>query len=635
MNYGQITIHLNLYTVIPSLNKLYLQALLQFFRSLYRYAELRTTSEPYLLRVCLRINGRFFRQRDAGSATRPKQTHQRWDLDGRAYFTLGVSGLFILFSTLPVNAQTSLNVPISDPVYHALDLFVAHDLIDPVMVGQRPFSRLEIARQLSLADIAWKFGTKRSASLVENGNHSTNDYISQQLSYWLRDYDQDIKKTWSEKTIAPIKWGRYQINISSAKARDIMNDTGMGKIDGVISTFDANNQGRSYRQGLTSYFESHLEMRFSPHFTLLLEPQIELASINNSVDRIRVAPFRAYAQFGGEKLNIQVGRDELIWGQGEFGGLLRSANVRPMGMIKIGNPHPWRWPWLFNLAGPTRITVFVATLGPERTLEYAYLYGGKISFQPWRSLEIGFSQTIIMGGKGAPEVSLLEAFTEFFPIHKFARNTKYRDIGDHLFGFFDLRWTIAALRNSAIYWESSFDDSPARALPLPGNLLNQMNIQTGIFIPRLNDAGTASLRLEYQHTAPWAYRHGRWVTGHTLNKRTLGSALGPDADGIYAVLRYQPGTNISGTFRIGYEIYRNDIYFNDGAGSERVLLNTNRDDERRYRFQMASDWRKYTYWSFDIQAAFEYVGQFNFTPANNRFDALLGMGVTYTLGSPH
>jgi hypothetical protein len=50
---------------------------------------------------------------------------------------------------------------------------------------------------------------------------------------------------------------------------------------------------------------------------------------------------------------------------------------------------------------------------------------------------------------------------------------------------------------------------------------------------------------------------------------------------------------------------------------------------------MASDWRKYTYWSFDIQAAFEYVGQFNFTPANNRFDALLGMGVTYTLGSPH
>jgi hypothetical protein len=250
-------------------------------------------------------------------------------------------------------------------------------------------------------------------------------------------------------------------------------------------------------------------------------------------------------------------------------------------------------------------------------------------------LEIGFSQTIIMGGKGAPEVSLLEAFTEFFPIHKFARNTKYRDIGDHLFGFFDLRWTIAALRNSAIYWESSFDDSPARALPLPGNLLNQMNIQTGIFIPRLNDAGTASLRLEYQHTAPWAYRHGRWVTGHTLNKRTLGSALGPDADGIYAVLRYQPGTNISGTFRIGYEIYRNDIYFSDGAGSERVLLNTNRDDERRYRFQMASDWRKYTYWSFDIQAAFEYVGQFNFTRANNRFDALLGMGVTYTLGSPH
>jgi hypothetical protein len=46
---------------------------------------------------------------------------------------------------------------------------------------------------------------------------------------------------------------------------------------------------------------------------------------------------------------------------------------------------------------------------------------------------------------------------------------------------------------------------------------------------------TADLRLEYYHTSPILYRHGAvYHAGYTLNRNVLGSALGPNADGIHA-----------------------------------------------------------------------------------------------------
>ena len=538
-----------------------------------------------------------------------------------------------LIVLLPVhlNAQTSFNVSISDPIYRVLDLLVAHRLIDPIIVGQRPYTRLEIARLLKQA--RQQLALTKAELSRDKTFHAleTLKYVEQRLNRWSRIYAEDTDRSWPKVSLKPFQGARYSAYITSARTRRIPEANGVGVIEGFVSSFDAYDHGRTYRQGLSTFLDTQHTLRLSPFFVFMIEPQIELDILNDQPDAYRVTVLQSHARFGLGNIDFQIGRGHLIWGQGEFGGLLISTHARPLDMLKIDNPYPWHLPWLFRYLGPSKFTFFVANLGPERILPYAFLYGAKISFRPIKPLEIGFSQTVTIGGNGAPSVSFFEPVTELFPIHKFGRNIQFRDIANHVFGLFDMRLTLPGLRGSAIYWESSFDDSPARALEFSDNLINQMSMQTGFYIPRLTATGTMALRLEYQHTAPWAYRHSTWLSGYTLNQRSIGSPLGPAADGLYLTWSWWPVMDKTGTIRLAYEVFRRDFYTAKPGDTERIIKSVDLIDERRLRLYIKTTLREASQWSLVIQTGVEYINHFNFNLNDNRYNGLLGLQAVFHL----
>ena len=68
----------------------------------------------------------------------------------------GLLLLFLLLPTLSWGSPASSSVPLDSWVYPALDKLAGLGLVDSVLQGTRPYSRLEVARQVAaaLADAA-------------------------------------------------------------------------------------------------------------------------------------------------------------------------------------------------------------------------------------------------------------------------------------------------------------------------------------------------------------------------------------------------------------------------------------------------------------------------------------------------
>ena len=531
--------------------------------------------------------------------------------------------LAVLLSAGVSLSQTAIRVPVSDPVYSALELFEAHSLFDNLLLGQRPFSRWEIARLLDEAQRRWSnTGSKPSPPEAQ--------LVGALLNQFTSEYAPEIEHRWSAYRFVVRHRAIVSTYATSAIPRQIPASNGVGQIDTRVTSFGAYDNGRFYARGLSSFLETQHEIRLSRGVSLWLEPQF-------LVREPRVSPMRLYASIGWRNVGLQVGRDNLIWGYGSSGGLLLSSNARPLDMVQVYNPKPFRMPWFFRALGPTRLTFFVANLGPDQALSYPYLYGLKASIKPSRFLELGFSHLIEIGGNGAPAVSFWDALTELLPIQKITRNLHATDFSNHQFGALDFRVRLAPLRNTTLYGETLFDDSPGRALAFPGNLMNQMSFRIGLFVPRVNPSGSVSLRLDYQHLAPWAYRHSRWITGNTLGHRVLGSALGPAADGFTVTGGYRASTDTRGDVQLSYETYRSDLYTqtqNQNGGNERVVRSVDGPDEERFRAESTLRRNVSDAWSVKTQVGLEYIRRFGFVSGQNRTNGLLGVEVARSFGDP-
>jgi len=318
-----------------------------------------------------------------------------------------------------------------------------------------------------------------------------------------------------------------------------------------------------------------------------------------------------------------------MWGQSEFGGLMISTNARPLDMIKLENPHPLKIPWI----GHMKWTLFVSNLGPENTRKYPYFYGLKWSWKPYKLIEFGLSETIITGGEGAPKLKWWEPITEMFPFQKWGgNNIGATDISNHEFGFFDLRVTIPPLRGAQIYYDMMIEDSIVRAFRLPDNFLRQVAFVTGIYFPSLNRRGDLGLRLEYHHIPPVAYRHGNWTSGYTLNRRVIGDALGPTADGIYAKLYWWPTMKMLTDLEIAFERFDSSLFRTETdpvtGGGDRIVKDVDGPKEYRFRIVSGLEFPISKRLDFKTKLGYEFIGNFNFNVGRDVNNVLFSAGLS-------
>lgn len=542
---------------------------------------------------------------------------------------------FLVFLCAPCAAQVALNAPPEDPVYQTIDVLISHDLVRDVIVGQRPYSRLEVARIIKAARNrldGWKENGKENSNWKAFNRFITRrNYLDRLLAYYEKKYARELDGMQKGVEFEAFSVLDLDFGYSSSDPRTIPEDNGIGFIDGVVTSFDKYKQGRSYVDGLNDYLMSQHDLYASRYLAFTAQPLFKFKNPRRGDDQITATLHRLYAKGGWKNIELEAGRDNLLWGQGEHGGMLASTNPRPLDMLKISNPYPLKLPWVFRYLGHMKWTLFVSNLGPEQALRHPYFYGLKWSWRPMRYLELGLSETLIMGGEGAPRLSFWEPVTEMFPFHKWGgRNIGAADLSNHAWGFFDMRITIPELRGVSIYYDGYVEDSIIRAFRLPGNILEQMGFIAGLYLPRLTNSGNLGFRFEYHHVAPLAYRHGRWSSGYTLNRRPIGDALGPDGDGVYTTLYWRPAPVLIGRLDLAYEFYDSSAYRseeNAQGGLDRVLKVADGPIERRYRAVAGVEWLKMKRYGLRLSLGCERIQNLNFQVGRSVNNMLLEAGM--------
>ena len=540
--------------------------------------------------------------------------------------------LCCVLSPFDLRADSTPNVPIDDPVYRDIDKLVAAGLVEDAIYGQRPWSRGEIARLITEAMKKEEVGGPIAPDYGEIGLQIYTDGILERLKKDYREELVDRGSLEGEKRsvrIHPLEQVQMDETFLDSPSRAVPANNGLGMVDAQINPLVAYREGRHYVDGNTLGLETTHSAKISPYFSLYARPRFEMLTPNTVNTDVRPLIQNAYGKFAFHNLEFEVGRDSLVWGQGEHGGLILSDNARPLDMIKVGNQSPFILPWIFKHLGPNSFQMFFADMGPEREFPYAILSGYKWSLKPTHFLELGFNHTLLMGGDGAPSIKWFDPISEFFFVRRGGLRGTGAQVADHRLGF-DWRLRIPPFRNAEWYFETLWDDIGRETFIV--NITQQMAFVSGLYFPRLADDGSTDLRIQYSHLPPLLYHHGTWNSGYSLNQHLLGDESGPDSDVFQLKIVHNLGEQYRLGFESGYANRDSDIYTqttSSQGGPDRVVKVTDNTTEHRFHFLASLDWMIRPRLLLQPAFAYERVFNFDFIPGSGRNNFLGRIELTW------
>lgn len=537
-------------------------------------------------------------------------------------------GLFAVvlgtFVEIPkVFSQASVNVSTEDPVYRDIDKLVGHGLVDKIIMGQRPFSRREIARITGEALVNFK----KLEAQVDNTSWSESkrqklkarmDYLTPILLRLKKQYREELVQLGFLK--GKTKW--YSVHLLENVDTDVtlvdspprgipFNGIAFAN-DAIINPLINYRQGRNLVDGSNLSVETSHWLRASDYFAFYAQPRFQLAIGRPGIpDQNKAFAQNLYGKLFFKNFEIEVGRDQVFYGQGYNAGLLLSNNPRGLDMIKISNDIPFYLPWVFRYMGAHKMSFFFADLGPEQNFPNAYLVGYKWSLQPLSFFELGFSVTTQGGGEGSPPASFGERAKDILPI-----NQETQIEISNKFAGFDFRFRVPPARGLEIYGEWIADDMDKRRL---GSIFKEdSGYVAGVYLPRVTNDGRVDLRLEYHRTGIRFYRHSQFTSGYVLNSNIIGDNLGPDGNAGYFWVNWDINQENLIEFHGAVEWRSNDQYIAFGEPNFRFEKVTVLPKEQRYR--MMNSWQhrmKDLPLSFLLQLGYERVENFNFVEGSN------------------
>lgn len=529
-----------------------------------------------------------------------------------------------LIYTTEIYAQASVNVSTEDPVYRDIDKLVGHGLVDKIIMGQRPFSRREIARITGEALVKFK---KLEAQVTFPDLNEAKQYKLQKRIDYLKIIFARLTKQYREELVQlnylPGKTKWYSVYLLEDVDTDVtivdspprgIGPNGLGFMnDAVINPLINYRQGRNLVDGSNLSLETSHWLRASNHFALYARPRFQLAIGRPGIqDQNDVFVQNLYGKIFFKNFEIEVGRDQLFYGQGKDAGLLLSNNPRGLDMIKISNDIPFYLPWVFRYMGAHKMSFFYADLGPEQNFPNAYLVGYKWSLQPLSFFELGFAVTAQGGGEGSPPASFGDRVKDVLPI-----NQETQIEVSNKFAGFDFRFRVPPARGLEIYGEWVADDMDRRRL---GSIFKEdSGYVAGAYLPRVTGDGRVDLRLEYHRTGIRFYRHNQFTSGYALNSNIIGDNLGPDGNAGYFWVNWDINPENLIEFHGAVERRSNDQYISFGEPNFRFEKVAVLPKEQRYR--IVPSWQHRVQglpmWLV-FQLGYERVQNFNFVSGNNR-----------------
>jgi len=219
------------------------------------------------------------------------------------------------------------------------------------------------------------------------------------------------------------------------------------------------------------------------------------------------------------------------WGPGWDGSLILSTSARPIPAITLERNYsdPFTVPVLKWL-GPWRATVLFGALEDHRDdFDDTRYFGARLTFKPWRYLEVGLSRTALWCGESRP--CGLDTFWDLFTGNDNDQPLAEQP-GDQLAGY-DLRLTSPWRQVPvALYGQMIGEDEAGF---LPSKFLGLFGIEHWGSV----GAGSYRIHLEYSDTTcdfsrqspefDCAYESGIYTVGYRFRNRSIGQTTDSDS----------------------------------------------------------------------------------------------------------
>jgi hypothetical protein len=420
-------------------------------------------------------------------------------------------GLFCTPVTALAAPASSL-VVLDSWVYPALDKITGLGLVESVLQGSRPYTRLEAARQVREA----RQMAKRSSALPVVAE------LLLRLEIEFSDVLAEIRgDSASSSYLKPVR----QLRLTTIQQKGQPSSyPGTNARQFALNT---NNYGIDYADGNNSELRLLGDARFGKFLQLEWQPLL-LYSSDDDLDLLLLQG-RAALSLG--PFEVSVGRQSLWWGPGRHGSLILTSNAKPLDMVRITNPTPLRLPWILEYLGPFRFDVFWSKLEEDRHIPEPYFAGLRLSVKPLPWIELGASRTVLFGGKGQPDTE----FSDFVTILGGKNLSGGKDTSNSLAAI-DACIRLPFLWGAQLYGEIGGEDEANHFIANTAYL-------AGIYLPKIEPSGRLDLRMEYadlsridDNSPPW-YHHRTYRSGYTYKGQFLGHHVGGTGEDLSAELQ--------------------------------------------------------------------------------------------------
>lgn len=549
-----------------------------------------------------------------------------------------LSSLAILLSLLSqagrAGAYSSVTVSIEDPVYRRIDKLVAHGLIKTQMIGQKPYVRAEVARLIAEAmknypEFAARFQQDQGAFDESAKRLKDKVYVDKVLKILKDEYRDELIQQGALEGKIPTVQGqiidelRWDFAYLDQAPMTFPADNGFGGIDAQTRPLVENRGGRHYTDGANLGIETSHWFRFGKYFSVQAEPRVQIqVAKDGEPEENDFFVQRLSGRFTWNKLDLQIGRDSINWGPSAEGGLGFSNNARPLDFVKLSSISPFRYPFIFKKLGIHQWNLIVANLGPEQRFKDSWLVAYKNSMRGSPYLELGVSQSLVLGGDGAPDLGIGSAFGEFWGVGSHAQASSNRNFDIDVIG------TIPKLWGMQVYAELNFEDFDRNMTVL---FRDDLSWTAGVYLPRATRSGTLDLRLEYSKLSPRYGRHPVFTSGMTENGLLIGNPLGPDAQSVRALLRYDFSPETLIDFGVRYARRNGDLYDVDydsnGVGGRSTLVDRPVESRVRAWVGLRHEFDSHLMARFGF--GWEGVKNLNFSAGDDANQWLAEAGFTY------
>src|SRR5437867_2559714 len=293
-----------------------------------------------------------------------------------------ISCLWLLACSGPsASAQATAHLDPLDPVARDVRLLVASGLVDRAIVGQEPYSRLEIALIVQQASERLQRAESPDSMHLQSARitpaHAT--FLRELLLSIRRRLDLDpitnvTAGTRLRPLVAPIRGLSLDFTQAESPTRSVPRDNGLGSIDATLNPLLADREGRPLVSGSNLLLASE-HIFESQHFALQVRPELQAFYAGNGGATIDATLQEAELRLVLKNVAVDIGRESVRWGQASEASLLTSANSPPLNLIRIANERLWVLPWFLRYLGPSKLSIFYADLGSQQNFPGAYFVG--------------------------------------------------------------------------------------------------------------------------------------------------------------------------------------------------------------------------------------------------------------------